>query len=179
MNCQLVYKIKGPSLDKILLPDVSKEIFNDNKKNKNQYLKASDVLTPEFLNSNWKGYNWKRFIVFHKSNNGGIHVDGNGNEWGINWIVNGSGVLNYWNFDQVEVDRYINNHYVYKTNRSPFLQYNTDIDNSPYLVNAMFPHQAVCQDRFAVSLRLGDQNDRVWNDTWEDVVEKFKDIINE
>ena len=153
MTQQLVYKIKGPELNKILLPNISKEIFSNDKKNKNQYLTASDVLTSDFLNLNWKDYKWKRVIVFHKSNNGGIHVDGNGNEWGINWIVTGSGVLKYWTFDKVDIDTYIKNHYVYKSNHQPSFYYETNIENSPYLVNAMLPHQATGYDRFLVSLR--------------------------
>lgn len=123
----------------------------------------------------WRGLNWTSLIRFYKDNFlGGIHDDGNCNMWGINWVVSGYGLANFWNLskiDSVKSINYLHNQTInaYSTSQPPCKKY--IMPPGVYLFNGGLPHQ-VCgfNKRLAFSLRTKSM-------PWEQVVNQFSDLI--
>ena len=179
-----MYRINGPKLADILKPGIEHTIFGDNNKNRyTQYLPAEEVFSKEFLSSKWMGFDWTRTIVFYKTGgeDGGIHIDNgtpNKCEWGVNWVVSGHGAIQFWRNSDVKFLEMVNEHHTFNSDALPFFATSNTINDSPYLINANVPHSALGVNRFAVTLRLGHPHDpNLWNQPWETVVERFKDII--
>jgi hypothetical protein len=175
---ELVYKLNLPPFDEILLPDVFDKLMESN--NTYKHYKSVDLIKTEFLKIN--GILLDGGTIFIKNNfAGSIHSDKDSkrrNPWGINWIWNGTGFLDYWHPEDIDktenlIDPRGIPYDVHTTSKPPFKRYST-IHGCAYLVNAETAHQATgVEKRYALCLRATN----LQNMPWEEVVEKFKPLI--
>lgn len=138
-----------------------------------------------FLDIDWKGYKFFKKSEFV----GSIHSDlGRGQEdfesvciWGINWVFDGSGKIEFWNYNSVKIagitlgtdnDPAYGKVPKYDALTPPDFEYLT-LENKVYLVNASLPHRATGYfNRKVFSLRPAS-----YKVPWSDIVEKFKNYI--
>ena len=174
-----VYKLDLPPLDEILLDHPSKLIATGKPF---KMYKPDQVLNPHWLN--WDSFTWTSISVFFKPDHttGTIHTDTITDEtlWGINWIWNGSSIMEYWLKSSLPTpitisDCYDNKTFKYTDNFGT-LSHDKIYHLSPgaYLVNASMPHRATgTEQRYAVSLR----DSRTFSMSWNSVIEKFNPYI--
>lgn len=174
-----VYKLNAPPLADILKPGIIDTEFP----NSNTFLysghRAVDFLKPEYLN--WHNFLWNSIALFYKPNGhrGNIHTDTviDDNPWGINWIMGGHGVMEYWDSSTITgkvVTKDIKDYAIcqYNTIQRPDAVYS--MTEGAYLVNGAQPHRATgFKNRYAFSLRCISR----FNMKWDDVVKEFSDII--
>jgi hypothetical protein len=167
---EFVYKLDLPPLDTILLEP--NKLFS-NSITFNQYA-PKDILKPEWLN--WQDLSWDFSLFFYKTDGdtGIIHIDGPG-VWGINWVYNGYGKMDFWNLEEVETTYELTSlstpRYRCATKTKPIKTYNTD--PGAYLVNASIPHRATgYNQRYTLSLRS--YSSKL---SWLQAVNKFKNLM--
>ena len=176
---EFVYRLNLPPLTDILL---NKDILYNEEKYDTIYRQlTTDCIKPEWLTFN--NYNWNSVLYFYKNNSSGvIHMDKNDRShlphkpcvWGINWIYNNSGIMEYWPLADIlhqVVDAKNKFITVCYSNKKPHSTYH--MTEGAYLVNASLPHKATGESkRSALSLR-----DTTCNETWDTIVDKFKNYI--
>jgi hypothetical protein len=177
---EFVYRLNLPPLSEILLDSAKNSLFNEKPDEVigHRYLSTS-FIKPEWLTFN--NYNWNLILYFYKNNHSGtIHIDGEKIAqpheqcvWGINWIYGNSGSMEYWLMEDIIpiVNYNYKDRILCKTDKKPYRTYH--MPEGAYLVNASFPHNATSEaKRYALSLR-----DDSCKETWDAVVNKFKDYI--
>lgn len=186
MNHQ-VYRLNLPKFDDIKNPN-----FTNFSNYPSKYVYLADTNFSEILKKEWinfLGFEWAEYRFFKKDNlSGSIHSDLQSEEdiktkcaWSINWVFNGSGLIKYWNIDDVfSVGKTIgsNNDFksgqglMFKTSALPIKHYFL-LKDCVYLVNTTLPHLAVgFRNRCVFSLRSSETNIK-----WENIIKKFKDYI--
>ena len=178
---EYVYKLNLPPLNMILREDVVDRYERSYDHPKFTTHDPSELLKPEFLSIN--GFEWDLAIDFYKPTNytGIVHIDISDTTqcaWGINWIYNASGAINYWHSENISPTRLV----PAAAGGKPLWNYPTDIpydisyhmEPGVYLVNASIPHQPVSfGSRHCISVRCTSS----YNLLWENVVDKFSDYI--
>lgn len=142
---------------------------------------ATSIIKPEYLNIN--GFEFTKAILFYKSKGklGRIHRDTTDlsmTSWGINWIHGGFGILEYWDEEdlvneevitRIDEQGYSIKHY---TSLVPARKTYTTTSPNAYLLNTTEIHRPTAWGgRWAISLRSN------YNMPWDDIVEKFKNLI--
>lgn len=175
---EFVYKLKLPPLSEILIdPSL---ILTDRIPRK--AIHAKDIVKPEWLY--WNKMYWNHCVYFFRSfgleDRSNIHID-NGNKnftvWGINWVNNGYGTMEYWRANQIEfVENFV------LQDSTPILRcmttqpaYKTyNMYPGAYLINSTLPHRATgYNNRFVLSLRSSVS----YKLSWTEVVNKFENYI--
>jgi hypothetical protein len=176
---EYVYKVNLPSFDEILLPNAKEILLSDDTENSTQHKHDPK----EFLKENWVRFNnidWDQLIVFYKNNYvGGIHRDTQNSDLycGINWIISGECILEFWKEDHYIKKIYINDEFdndiiSYYTHRPPIRTYR--MPAGVYLVNASVPHRASgIGPRFAATLR-SEQTHKL---DWKTFLNNFQNFI--
>jgi len=142
---------------------------------------------------NFRGINWNFVLYFKKDNKpGDIHTDIEVeylkndlwkmmHPWGINWVWDGDGLFEYWNFEDVEFFQMATGSHnggqgkvqMFTSNHAPIKTYKMT-KNKVYLVNGALPHRATgFPNRRLLSLRSHFQSFI----PWETTVNKFNDLI--
>lgn len=184
---EFLYKLNAPPITDFLLESKFEKLFVGQGKNFHLMFKATELLKPEYLS--WKNYQWDFINFFYKTNGfqGHIHIDGYGGldpgslysphvQWGVNWIVGGTGTMEYWLPKNVEItpvtpDDIGGNIVKCIPKTPPDKVYVTP--PGVYLINADVPHRGTgfgC--RHAFSLR-----DTKTSMSWNEVVNTFTDLI--
>jgi hypothetical protein len=179
---QMIYKLNLPPLEKCILDGVVDQYFKKN--NDAHYIKVNPVkvFIPQILSL--KNLHWNTLLIFLRKSAtpGPPHTDNvdpeNITTWGINWIYNGFGTMEYWDpkdysllerkfvMDQQDFPTF---HIEPKT--SPDLKYL--LKPGAYLVNTSMIHRPTgFQNRYCVSLRSS-----TYQIPWSSVVELFDDMI--
>lgn len=190
---EYVYKLNLPSVEHVFLK--SFRGFGDDDKTMNyQYrMDLHNILRPEWLT--FRNLEWDHLLYFKKLNaEGRIHTDikydlmhtqrgMDSTPWGITWVFEGDGVLDYWHFDQVLDDEVTNgsdnNHNkgvvrTYTSNVPPIKSYKL-LKDSCYLVCGKYPHKATgINGRKVISLRTAKLT---YDITWDEIVSRFEDLI--
>lgn len=171
---ELVYKLNLPPLPDILTDSAKEELFVGKNQQIYKQYHPKDLLKPEWLT--WKDVEWDFVNFFYKNNYTGLlHTDGP-NVWGINWIYNGYGKMEYWRHEDVEcfpaeIDPIgsVRTRCIPKT--APFKIYT--LEPGAYLTNASYPHQpSGFNGRYAFSLRC--YKNRI---PWLNAVNKFQHLF--
>jgi len=190
---EYVYKLNLPSVEHVFLETFKG--FNDDDKNYNyQYREdLKNIIRPEWLA--FKNFKWDHLLYFKKQNvEGRIHTDIKFNimdtkygmdsvPWGVTWVYEGDGVLDYWHFDQVTLDEVTNGSdnnnkkgvvRTYSATIPPVKSYKL-LENNCYLVSGKFPHKATgFGGRKVISLRTSEM---MYDITWEEIVDIFKEYM--
>ena len=171
---EFMYRLNLPPLDEILTDQGKAELLIGKDISLYSQHHPKDLIKPQWLNL--EGVEWDFINFFYKPNKiGMIHIDGPG-VWGINWIHNGWGAMEYWLPEDVtileaEYDEIDSKRSECNTNKSPIKIYNTL--PGAYLTNAAMPHRASGRlGRYAFSLRC--YNTDI---TWDQAVIKFKHLM--
>jgi hypothetical protein len=171
---EFMYKLDLPPLPDILTETAKQQLLVGKRDILYSQYHPADLLKPEWLT--WEGIEWNFVNFFYKPNTTGIiHIDGP-EVWGINWIHNGWGAMEYWLPEDVtvleaEYDEIDSKRSECITTKSPIKVYNTM--PGAYLTNAAIPHRASGRlERYAFSLRCYDTDI-----TWKQAVAKFKHLM--
>ena len=171
---EYMYKLDLPPLDEILSDEGKAELLVGDQAAMYKQYHPKEVIKPEWWN--WAGIEWDYVAFFYKNNHKGVvHVDGPG-VWGINWIYNGYGVMEYWLLEDVEeqpvsLDPIGSTRNVCIAKTDPIKVYKTF--PGAYLTNAEVPHRpSGFNGRYAFSLRC-----RYGKMTWEDAITKFQHLF--
>lgn len=188
-----VYKLNLPSVDQVFLE--SFKGFDDDDKTMNyQYRNdLENILRPEWCS--FRNIKWDHLLYFKKSDSEGrIHTDikysllntsrgMNSTPWGITWVFEGDGLLEYWDFDQV-IDSDVTNGSDNNKNKGVVKTYTAKIppaaqyrmlNNNCYLVCGKHPHRATgFGGRKVISLRSFYMT---YDITWKEIVNTFQDLI--
>jgi hypothetical protein len=171
---EFIYKLNLPTLDQILTDQGKSEFLSKRNKVFYKQYKPAGLIKPEWLT--WQGFEWDLIVFFYKDNfKGVIHSDGS-NTWGINWIYNGWGTMEYWSVEDISMgpvapDDIGSPRSVCTSNNGPCKVYTTN--PGVYLTNACQPHLATGYDgRYALSLRCTTKAM-----PWQKTVDIFRDLI--
>ena len=172
---EFIYKLNLPPLDEILTQQAQTELFVGKNQQIYKQYHPKDLLKSEWLT--WKDVEWDFVNFFYKNNYRGIiHVDGP-SVWGINWVYNGSGSMEYWLPEDVTqlpagLDEVGSKRSECFTNKDPVKIYKTP--PGAYLTDASSPHRASGYNgRYAFSLRCYYTNPI----SWEEAKVKFGDLF--
>jgi hypothetical protein len=171
---EYMHKLDLPQLDEILSDEGKSELLVGNETPLYKQYHPSGLVKPEWLN--WAGIEWDFVNFFYKNNHNGIlHVDGPG-VWGINWIYNGYGIMEYWLPEDIEElptehDSIGSKRTICIAKKNPVKIYKTL--PGAYLTNASVPHRPSGFDgRYAFSLRCYSKTI-----TWDEAVAKFQHLF--
>lgn len=175
-----VYKLNAPLLTDILIPGVIDTKFLKFDTFLYTGGHPKDFIKPEYMN--WYGFLWDSVVLFYKPDGyrGNIHADTiiDDNPWAVNWIIGGDSIMEY--LDSRTITGKIATQDITKY---PICRYNTEqkpdctyyMAEGAYLINGAQPHRATgFKNRYAFSLRCASSFSLRWND----IVEKFIDIID-
>jgi hypothetical protein len=177
---EYVYKLNLPSIQKILLPGKYEELFSENTSN-GAFSKENPLSYLKQEYTTLKQYKWDSSLLFYKSNGkeGYLHSDLPKCTWGINYINEGLGIMKYYDPNDIG-DVKLTPDSIGNTRQN----YNNPVGIKPlkiyvmhagvYLANVGVPHMpAGYGKRYSLSIRSLDHQ----NDSWESVVENFKEYI--
>lgn len=177
----MIYKLNLPLLSECILDGVAERYLQPRGEQVYDQVIPYDFFKPEYLSL--KNLNWTGILIFSKNTPGFIHTDTDDPKsmtmWGINWIYNGFGIMEYWNYDnfkeedkQYVVDEHSFPTFRFVTNHPPSLRY--FMKPGAYLVNASAVHRATgINNRFCVSYRTSD----VYT-PWSNIIKMFDDLID-
>jgi len=185
---EFIYQLNLPPIANMLLDGINENLLaplaREADKGSSVIYKsmlATSIIKPEYLNINGFEFIWA--FLFYKSNGkfGGIHRDVTDlsiTNWGINWIHSGSGIIEYWNKEDLANEEGIT---LIDAQGYLIICYNSwvparkkYITTSPnaYLLNVTEIHRlSGWGGRWAISLRTN------CNIPWDDIVERFKNLI--
>jgi len=185
---EFVYQLNLPPITDMLLDGINENMLAPLARKADEIssfvykdMLATSIIKPEYLNIN--GFNFIRALLFYKSkgNLGQIHRDTTDlsvSAWGINWIHGGSGILEYWDEEDL-----VNEEVITRIDDQgyPIIKYTSlvparkkYVQTSPnvYLVNTTEIHRATAWGgRWAISLRTN------YSIPWDGIVERFKNLI--
>ena len=189
---EFVYQLNLPPITDMLLDGINENMLAPlaRKADKTasfiyKSMLATSIIKPECLNIN--GFEFTHALLFYKSNGklGRIHTDTTDvslTAWGINWIYGGFGILEYWDEEDLVNEQVITRideqgcpikHY---TSLVPARKIYTITSPNAYLVNGSEIHRPTAWGgRWAISLRSYDESN--YNMPWDNIVEKFKNLI--
>ena len=178
---QLIYRLNLPPLEECILDGVKEKYFNDHSNPYYISIRPQTFFKSEYLTL--KNLNWEGILIFFRKHNmiGKLHtdtVDFDQTIWGINWIYNGCGLMEFWNMNQFEekdihfcIDSQGFHTYQFNESIPPNVKY--FLKPGAYLVNTTGPHRATgIGNRYCISYRQGN-----FQPSWKDVVDLFKDLI--
>lgn len=179
---QMVYKLNLPPLEECILEGVREHYFKEN--NEAHYIKVDPVgfFKPDILSL--KNLSWNTILIFLRKSArpGPPHTDNVNPEhittWGINWIYNGFGTMEYW-----DPRDYSSSERKYVLDQQDFPTFHVEPKTPPklkylmrpgaYLVNTSMIHRPIgFQNRYCVSLRS-----TTYQTPWYEIVKLFDDII--
>ena len=185
---EFVYQLNLPPITDMLLDGINENMLAPLARKADlgsffiyESMLATSIIKPEYLNIN--GFEFTGAILFYKSKGklGRIHRDTTDlsiTAWGINWIYGGFGTLEYWDEEDLVNEEVIT---LIDEQGSPIKHYTSlvparkkYVTTSPnaYLVNTTEIHRSTAWGgRWAISLRSN------CNMPWDDIVEKFKNLI--
>lgn len=185
-----IYELTLPPISEVFLDNFSG--FNDDPNTKYSYfhsLNVKDVFKPEWLN--FLGFDWRMYGYWKKDNHSGIiHTDSfidnitaspDVTTWGINWVWDGDGKMEFWDWENVELipqpvrmekTNGKSSSPTYTTSCNPDKVYDMT-QNKAYLVNATYPHRpSGYNNRKVIALRVIN-----FDQPWESIVKKFEGYI--
>ena len=170
---ELIYKLDLPELPLILSDNGHKLFVGSNITLYNQYHPRDLVLESW---QEFRGIKWDLVNFFYKNNHRGmIHSDGE-NTWGINWLHQGRGIMEYWRDQDVKshgAQPDILGSPVIRCQALSRPTYTYSLGTGAYLVNTSWAHRAAGFDnRYVFSLRCTESCM-----PWAQVCELFSDII--
>lgn len=181
---EYIYKLKLPSITEIVQDSAREKIFSGKDTAIHKSFNVKDVLKPEWLT--FKNIPWQHLILFYKPDFlGTIHADdwekirGLDEEcvWGINFIHGGTGVMEYWepeDMDSLEsVADGVGTYNMRCVTSKPARKIYTT-EPGAYLVNASAIHRVRgIGKRYAIVLRPNGPA----GFTWPRLIDHFKDLI--
>lgn len=174
INQEFMYKLNLPPLDEILTDEGKAELLVGGQQSMYKQYHPKGLIKPDWMN--WADIEWDFVNFFYKNNlTGVLHVDGR-DVWGINWIYNGYGIMEYWLPEDVdelieEGDMLGSSRIVCIAKKNPVKVYKTL--PGAYLTNASVPHlPSGFNGRYAFSLRC--RNTKI---TWNEAVAKFQHLF--
>jgi len=157
----MIFKLNLPMLDECVLDNVHKDYLNNsNIPYHSGILNSSSIFKKEYQVIN--DIKFTNVIIWGRKDNypGLSHTDSGDNtlKWAINWIHGGSGIMEYWDFDNVDgaskVCQEKSDYLVklFETSKPANLVY--FLTPGVYLVNTSAVHRATgFNSRYCVSLR--------------------------
>jgi len=189
---EFVYQLNLPPITDMLLDGINENMLAPLARKADESssffynsIPATSIIKPEYLNIN--GFEFTLVLLFYKSNGslGRIHRDTTDlgiTEWGINWIHGGFGILEYWNeedlINEEVITRIDEQGYpiIHYKSLTPARKTYTTTSPNAYLVNATEIHRLTAWGgRWAISLRTKKLPN--CNMSWDDIIEKFKNLI--
>lgn len=181
---EYIYKLDIPPITEMLSKDSFDKIFIGKNSAMHRSFLAKDVLKPEW--NSFLGITWRDLILFYKPDFlGVIHADDNEKirsdeepcVWGINFIHGGTGYIEYWEPEDMEVlkvsaDSVGTYNVTCETTKPARKKYKTD--PGAYLVNASKIHRVQgIGHRYALVLRP------YWTRkfTWNELVTHFNNFV--
>ena len=181
---EYVYKLNLPPITDMLLDSAKSKIFIGKEQAIHRSFDVKDVLKPEWLN--FKSIPWADFILFYKPDFlGTIHADDHDRirsmdeecVWGINFIHGGSGVMEYWapeDMDVLKVVPDVVGTYNVRCETSKPARKTYHTGPGAYLVNASQIHRVRgIGKRYALVLRPKGPV----GFTWSKLIDHFSDLI--
>lgn len=169
-----MYKLNLPPLDEILSDEGRAKLFVGKDEYLYQLYNPKEILKPEWFKLD--DIEWNSALFFYKNNSTGIlHIDVPG-VWGINWIYQGHGTMEYWThggveFITTEPDAKGNTLTTCTAIKAPIKIYETP--PGVYLTDASYPHRASgYAGRYALSLRCYSNLT-----SWDYAVNKFQHLF--
>jgi hypothetical protein len=195
---ELCYKLNIPNFENLIKDEWKHNLSWDNMLNlsrQSSMIPCQDAIKEEFLKFN--DITWGELGLFPlMESNGEIHADNSCNHldrdllnpnltvFAINYVVSGTGKLEYWLPSQLE-NGSINPKYKYSqvnwtTKENPYKSY--ELSLGAYLINATVPHRGSADSqRIVISMRpdITEQHcyERWQTTNWDDVVNMFKNYI--
>lgn len=176
----MIYKLNLPPLEQCILNGV-KDRYLSNKNLNYFQVPPAKLFKPGILKLN--DVNWVKTLIFHKPDNlsSTIHTDitvPGKIAWGINWIYNGYGLMEYWepeDFNTIVTHRDAQGFKIFVGFREkcpPRLTY--WLEPGAYLVNVTGFHKATgFKDRYCISIRAADYS----YSSWDTIVKSFDNLI--
>jgi hypothetical protein len=133
-----------------------------------------------FKERKFGNYDLDSAMLFYKNqgHKGDIHLDSDvlKHVWGINWVVSGTGSIDFWRPESIDgiskiVDRNNVEKSIYEVTKPPDKTY--IMMPGVYLVYAGVPHRANGYGRMVLSVRMNSDFEK----PWENVVEDFLPYI--
>lgn len=179
----MIYKLNLPQLSECILEGIAEKYLFDNNENSYAWVEPKKIFKSEYLHI--KDLNWTEVLIFFKKNSkpGIPHTDNSDpnkiTTWGINWIYNGIGLMEYWNFDDFPKEnvKFVLDKHGYGTYhclpaippRSKYI-----LKPGAYLVNTSMVHSAIGNPgRYCVSYRTTGRSF-----SWGEIVNLFDDLID-
>lgn len=181
-----LYEICWPSAQQFFNPQCLEYNDQDLAVNYIVNFDINNIVAPEFVD--YRGLQWSHLIYFKKQNiSGSIHIDNTHLDdgktlWGVNWVLDGHGIMEYWNQDAVTTVGVTAG----SLNREEFGIVPKFVTTNPpnhrfilkknhvYLINASVPHRAIgLGNRRLLSLRS-----HHWHWSWHEVVQRFLDQLH-
>ena len=173
MLTELVYPLNINSSIYDIIPEIEKYKIKE---------PGVKLYSPDILDPKWKifeGVTWDYISIFYKANNFRpkvAHIDidepENNKSWSINIHLDGAGLLEIYNFEDIIRQKRCLNGTDCSVHGEPMKSYY--MPEGAYLINSFYPHRATGYgERFCVSLR----SRSTFNIEFEDIYNKFKDYI--
>jgi hypothetical protein len=186
---EYLYRLNLPNIDEVVLSldYIQNLVPRDFQGSNIFYPNPRDILKPEWLR--YKNLEWDFVMLFFRS--GGqqsiLHRDNphkpDSLHWGINWILGGDSLMEYWDEDRI-IDQQIINDIGGKATVKITADQNSSkqytMSTGAYLVNASIPHKvtnSTDERRIAISLRSKKFRYENPSMMWRDIVELFKTEI--
>lgn len=192
---EYVYKLNLPTIEHVFLSTFTGFDDDDIETNYQYRTDVGNIIRPEWLT--FRNLGCDHLLYFKKLNaSGKIHTDigrsyidteigKKSTPWGITWVFEGDGLLEYWPFEDVinsEITNGSNNDHskgivrTYTSNVPPTKSYYLS-NGSCYLVCGKYPHKATgFGGRKVISLRSFKLTHNI---SWEEIVSRFSDLITE
>ena len=194
---EFVYQLNLPPITDMLLDGINENMLAPLARKAEwgsffiyESMLATSIIKPAYLNIN--GFEFTKAILFYKSKGklGRIHRDTSDpgiTGWCINWIHGGFGTLEYWKDEDfingevmplIDEQGYNTLEYRIKpyTSLVPARKTYTTTSPNAYLLNTSEIHRPTAWGgRWAISLRPKILPN--CNMSWDDIVEKFKNLI--
>ena len=172
---ELIYKLDLPEMTEILTERAKRRLYMGSDRPLYLRFHPRDILRPEWIN--YRDIPWNFVSFFYKNNYRGIlHSDNIDTSWGINWIHQGHGVIEYW--EENDVIRWpisadsVGAPVIMCSAMAPPSRVYTLMPGA-YLFNARVPHRpSGFNRRYALSLRC-----TTMTLPWAQVVDLFNDLI--
>lgn len=182
---EYVYRLSLPPISTMFKDGIAESVFGPRTSGLYQLLDPSLIIKPECLK--FRDMTFNHGMIFYRNKRSKVHQDLGTSQnphivtnWGINWIHKGWGTLEFWEYSDFTPEQ---THKFIDSQNVEVIWYDDDVPSTKaytmqadtaYLVNASMPHRAMGYDgRYAVALR----DKSMYNLKWEDVVEKFSDLI--
>lgn len=175
---EYVYKLRLKTLEQLFKPGAI-DHFNKLRNTSSWAYKRYDGRRI-FKEKTFANYDLDSAMLFYKNqgHKGDIHLDSDTlkHVWGINWVVSGTGSMDFWNKESIDrvtkvVDRNKVEKSIYEVSKPPDKTY--IMMPGVYLVYAGIPHRANGYGRMLLSIRMKSDFEK----PWEHIVGEFLPYI--